>query len=186
MDGFIPVQPAKPLLINDFHSLNALNALKPAPGKLMVDSQGTRFYVQTNLSGVGTKNIKCPDLPAWLKASNKIKAALITMGAIQGPNYDRYVDSCMTLLLDPKCGRNGWSLEIFFEFDNAHRLQQWHIGSAFDVICPLRMAHFAAMSASSKLSPTFLGDSGTKKRTRSAPSSGLASPPRPPEQLLRP
>jgi hypothetical protein len=177
MDGFIPVQPSKPLLIDDFLSLNAPNALKSAPGKLMIDSHGTGIYVQTDLSGVGTKKIKCPDLPAWLKASDKIKAALITMGAIQGPDYDRYFDSCMTLLLDPKCGGNGWSLEIFFEFDNAHRLQQWHTGSAFDVICPLRMAHFAAMSASSKLTPTFLGDSGgTKKRTRSAPFSRAGKP----------
>jgi hypothetical protein len=155
--GFVPVQPAKPLLIDDFLSLNALNALKHAPGRLMIDSQGST-YVQINLFGVSTRKIKCPNLPAWLKASEKIKSALVTMRAIRGPDYDRYFDSCMTLLLDPKCGGNGWSLKIFFEFDNAHRLQQWHTGSKFDVICPLRMAHFAAISASSKLTPTFLSD----------------------------
>jgi hypothetical protein len=27
----------------------------------------------------------------------------------------------MTLLLDPKCGGNGWPFETFMEFDNAHR-----------------------------------------------------------------
>jgi hypothetical protein len=87
MDGFIPVQPAKPLLIHDFLSLNALNALKSAPEKLMVDLQGIGIYVQTDLSGVGTKKMKCPDLPAWLKASDKMKAALAfkLWGPSKGP-----------------------------------------------------------------------------------------------------
>jgi hypothetical protein len=73
------------------------------------------------------------------------------MGAIRGPDYDRYSDSCLTLLLDPKCGGNGWAFEIFLEFDNAHRIQQWSTGAAFDDICPMRMAHFAAMAAQTKL-----------------------------------
>jgi hypothetical protein len=183
--GFIPIQPAKPLLIDDFLPFYALHALKAAPGKLMVDPRGQSLFVPTDLSGVGTKKLKCPDLPAWLKASDKNKSALITMGAIQGPDYDRYFDSWMTLLLDPKCGGNGWSLEIFFDFDNAHRLQQWQTGSAFDVICPLRMAHFAAMSANSKLTPsTFLGNSGNSKKRgpRAATTSRAGKPARAPPQ----
>jgi hypothetical protein len=47
--GFIPIQPAKPLLIDDLLSLNALRALKAAPGKLMVDPQGQALFVPTNL-----------------------------------------------------------------------------------------------------------------------------------------
>jgi hypothetical protein len=74
--------------------------------------------------GVTTRKAKCPDLPAWLKASKRIKTALVSMGAIRGPDYDRYSDSCLTLLLDPKCGGNGWAFDIFLEFDNAHRIQQ--------------------------------------------------------------
>jgi hypothetical protein len=182
--GFIPIQPAKPLLIDKFLSLNALHALKAAPGKLMVDPQGQALFVPNDLLGVGTKK-----LTAWLKASDKIKSALITMGAIQGPDYDRYFDSCMTLLLDPKCGGNGWSLEIFFDLDNAHRLQQWQTGSAFDVICPLRMAHFAAMSANSKLTPsTFLGDSGNfkKRAPRAATTSRAGKLARAPPAALLP
>jgi hypothetical protein len=31
----------------------------------------------------------------------------------------------MTMLLDPKCGGNGWPFDTFLEFDTAHRLQQW-------------------------------------------------------------
>jgi hypothetical protein len=84
------------------------------------------------------------------------------MGAIQGPDYDRYFDSCMTLLLDPKCGDNGWSLEIFFEFDNAHRLQQWHTGSAFDLY-EWRILRLCLLALSSHL--LF---SATQQGTRSA------------------
>jgi hypothetical protein len=43
-DEFVPVQPAKPLLIDSFLSVNALNALKLAPHKLLVDTKGARFY----------------------------------------------------------------------------------------------------------------------------------------------
>jgi hypothetical protein len=57
------------------------------------------------MTGVSAKKIKCPDLLAWLKASNRIESALLQLGAIQGPDYDRYQESCMTLLLDPKCAR---------------------------------------------------------------------------------
>jgi hypothetical protein len=83
----------------------------------MVDSTGGAIFGQPDLTGVSTKKLKCPDLPAWLKASDKIRTTLQSMGAIRGPDYDRYVDSCMTLLLDPTCGGNSWSLAIFFEFE---------------------------------------------------------------------
>jgi hypothetical protein len=134
------VQPAKPLLIDDFLSVNALHALKLAPQKLMLDPTGGFIMVQPALSGTSSKT-KCPDLPAWIKASERIKAALLLLLAIQGPDYDRYIDYCLTLLLDSKCGGNGCPLDIFLEFDNAHRIQQWSTGAAFDVMCPLRMAH---------------------------------------------
>jgi hypothetical protein len=77
----------------------------------------------------------------------------------------------MTLLLDPTCGGNGWSLAIFFEFDNAHRIHQWTTGGDFDLICPMRMAHFAAMSANAKLRPSFLDSGAGSKRARAATSS---------------
>jgi hypothetical protein len=171
-DEFAPVQPAKPLLIDDFLSVNALNALKMAPNKLLVDPFGGSILLQpaSDMSGtMSTKKAKCPDLPAWLKASERIKTALVSMGAIRGPDYDRYSDSCLTLLLDPKCGGNGWAFDIFFEFDNAHRIQQWSTGAAFEHICPMRMAHFAAMAAQPKLktSSPFLDSAGSgQKRSR--------------------
>jgi hypothetical protein len=171
-DAFVPVQPAKPLLIDDFLSVNALHALKVAPHKLMIDPSGGGIFVQPDMSGVSSKKTKCPDLSAWLKAFEKIKAALLALGAIRGPDYDRYVDSCMTLLLDPKCGGNGWGFEIFLEFDNAHRIRQWSTGAAFDVICPMRMAHFAAMAAHAKLSasPSFPYSGAGQRRPRATAS----------------
>ena len=114
--SFVPVQPHKRLLIDDFLTVNALNALKSAPNKLMIDNSNGSISFQPDMSGVSAKKIKCHDLPAYLKSSERIKIALLQIGAIQGPDYDRYQDSCMTLLLDPKCGGNGWPFETFIEF----------------------------------------------------------------------
>jgi hypothetical protein len=104
---FVPVQPPKPLLIDDFLTLNAVHALKSAPNRLLFDNTTGSIPFEPDMTGVSAKKIKCPDLPAWLKASERIKSALLQLGAIQGPDYDRYQDLCMTLLLDPKCGGNG-------------------------------------------------------------------------------
>jgi hypothetical protein len=145
---FVLIQPPKPLLIDDFLTVNAVHALKSAPNRLLFYNTTGSISFQPDMTGVSAKKINCPDLPAWLKASERIKTALLQLGAIQGPDYDWYQDSCMTLLLDPKCGGNGWPFETFMEFDNAHRLQQWTTGASFDILCPTRMAHFAAMAAS--------------------------------------
>jgi hypothetical protein len=58
---FVPVQPAKPLLIDDFFSVNALNALKMAPHKLLVDPSGGSILLQPapDMSGaMSTKKAK--------------------------------------------------------------------------------------------------------------------------------
>jgi hypothetical protein len=164
---FVPVQPPKPLLIDDFLTVYAVHALKSAPNRLLFDNTTGSISFQPDMTGVSAKKIKCPDLPALLKASERIKSALLQLGAIQGPDYDRYQDSCMTLLLDPKCGGNGWPFETFMEFNNAHRLQQWTTGASFDILCPMRMAHFAAMAASraNKSGQSFLDSRNANKRS---------------------
>jgi hypothetical protein len=174
---FIPVQPSKPLHIDDFLTVNAIQALKSAPNRLLFDNSAGSISFQPDMSSVSAKKIKCPDLPAWLKASERMKSALLQIGAIQGPDYDRYQESCMTLLLDPKCGGNGWPFETFIESDNAHRLQQWTTGASFDILCPMRMAHFATMAASraSKPGHTFF-DLGTGNKRPAA--GNLRGPPR--------
>jgi hypothetical protein len=57
----------------------------------MVDSTEGAIFGQPDLTGVSTNKLKCPNLPAWLKASDKIRTTLQSMGAIRGPDYDRYV-----------------------------------------------------------------------------------------------
>ena len=161
---FVPIQPAKPLLIAEFLSVNAVNALKGAPQKLLIDNSTGSITVQPDMSGTTTKKIKCPDILAWIKASDRIKTALLQIGAIEGPDYDRYKESCYTLNLDPKCGGHGWPLDVFLEFDNAHRLKQWSTGAAFDNICNLMMANYAAMAAAK-----------TTKTAQSFPESGTGS-----------
>jgi hypothetical protein len=147
---------------------------------LLFDNTTGSISFQPDMTGGSAKKIKCPDLPAWLKASERIKSALLQLGAIQGPDYDRYQDSCMTLLLDPKCGGNGWPFETFMEFDNAHRLQQWTTGASSDILCPMRMAHFAAMAASraNKSGQSFLDSGNANKR-----SAGNSRGPRGPRSL---
>ena len=175
---FVPIQPARPLLISEFLTVTAVNALKGASHKLLIDNATGSLTVQPDMSGLTTKKIKCPDILAWMKASERIKSVLIAMGAIQGPDYDSYTESCHTLMLDPTCGGHGWSLEVFLEFDNAHRLKQWTTGAAFDVICNLLMANFAAMAAAKTNKPaqTFL-DSGTGSR-RTGDAKGSRGTPR--------
>jgi hypothetical protein len=174
---FVPVQPPKPLLIDDFLTVNAFHALKSAPNRLLFDNTTGSISFKPDMTGVSATKIKCSDLPAWLKAFERIKTALLQLGAIQGLDYDRYQDSCMILLLDPKCGGNGWPFETFMEFDNAHWLQQWTTGASFDILCHMRMAHFAAMAASrtNKLGQFFL-DSGNATRRSAGSSRGPRGP----------
>jgi hypothetical protein len=44
-DGFVPVQPAKPLLIDNFLSISAISAAKSAPHKVLVDSTSVGPYL---------------------------------------------------------------------------------------------------------------------------------------------
>ena len=170
---FVPVQPAKPLLISEFLTISAVNALKGAPHKLLIDGSTGSISVQPDMSGVSTKKIKCPDILAWIKASERIKSALLQIGAIQGPDYDQYQESCMTLVLDTKCGGHGWALDVFLEFDNNHRIKQWATGAPMDKICPLTMANFAAMAAAkTNKSAQSFPEAGTGTRRSGAPKGG--------------
>jgi hypothetical protein len=121
-DGFVPVQPPEPLLIDDFLTVSSLDAVCNAVQKVLLDSTSGSILLQPEMLGVNYKKVKCPDLPSWMAASDRIKCSLIQTGAIRGPDYDSYVRSCLQLLMDPKSGGNGWSLSIFLEFDNAHRI----------------------------------------------------------------
>ena len=80
-------------------------------------------------------------------------------------------------MLDPKCGGHGWALDVLLEFDQAHRLQQWSTGAAFDAICPLRMANFAAMAAAKnvKTAQSF-PEAGTGARRNGGATRGKGQP----------
>jgi hypothetical protein len=122
-DGFVPVQPAKPLLIDDFLSVSAISAAKTASHKVLVDSTCGSIVLQpADLTGLNYKKVKCPDIPSWMAAADRIKWALVNSEAIRGMDYDAYVRRCLQLMMDPKCGGSGWPLAIFLEFDNAHRI----------------------------------------------------------------
>jgi hypothetical protein len=113
-DGFVPVQPAKPLLIDDFLSVSAISAAKTAPHKVLVDSTSGSIVLQpADSTGLNYKKVKCPDIPSWMAAADRIKWALVNSEAIRGMDYDAYVRCCLQLMMDPKCGGNGWPLAIF-------------------------------------------------------------------------
>jgi hypothetical protein len=60
-DGFVLVQPAKPLLIDDFLSVSAISIAKTAP---LVDSTSGSIVLQpADSTGLNYKKVKCPDIP---------------------------------------------------------------------------------------------------------------------------
>jgi hypothetical protein len=61
LSPFVPVQPHKPLLIDDLLTVNAVNALKFAPNKLLIDNATGYISFQPDISGVSTRKIKRPD-----------------------------------------------------------------------------------------------------------------------------
>jgi hypothetical protein len=74
-DGFVPVQPAKPLLIDDFLSVSAISAAKTAPHKVLVDSTSGSIVLQpADSTGLNYKKVKCPDIPSWMAAADRIVA----------------------------------------------------------------------------------------------------------------
>jgi hypothetical protein len=105
-------------------------------------------------TGLNYKKVKCPDIPSWMAAADRIKWVLVNSEAIRGMDYDAYVRRCLQLMMDPKCGGNGWPLAIFFEFDNARRIDQWSTGAPFDSIDPMRVAHFSALAAQAQVVST--------------------------------
>lgn len=85
-DTFSPVQPSKPLLIEDFLTVNIVKALQNgAPQKLVMDGVTGAISALPDMSGgVVTRKMRCPDLPAWLKASDRIIHCLVTNGCDSG------------------------------------------------------------------------------------------------------